>query len=100
MAQPILLPAAEADLDTIWLSIATENPAAADRFLDRILERCQALAEFPGMGSQRADLAPALRMSPLGEYLIFYRPIDDGIEVVRGLHGRRRITHRFFPSAS
>ena len=32
MAQPILLPAAEADLDTIWLSIATENPAAADRF--------------------------------------------------------------------
>jgi toxin ParE1/3/4 len=48
------------------------------------------------MGVRRSHLAPNLRMFPVYEYLIFYRPIDDGVEIARVLHGRRNITQGFF----
>lgn len=47
-------PLAEADLDDIWWHIAQDNPEAADRLLDRIEEKCRALAQFPEMGISRA----------------------------------------------
>jgi plasmid stabilization system protein ParE len=28
--------------------------------------------------------------------LMFFRPIEDGIQVIRVLHGKRNITRRFF----
>ena len=43
------------------------------------------------IGRMRDDLQPDLRSFAAGSYLIFYRPIDDGIEVVRVLHGARDI---------
>ena len=36
------------------------------------------------------------RSFPLGNHLIFYRPIDDGIELVRVLHGARDISPEYF----
>ncbi len=92
MAQLIILPAAEADLEDIWLYIAADNPPAADRFLERILERCHLLATFPYMGQARPDLLPALRSFPIEDYVIFYRPVPDGVEIIRVLHGKRKIT--------
>ncbi|MFN6563165.1 MAG: type II toxin-antitoxin system RelE/ParE family toxin [Nostoc sp. ChiSLP01] len=47
------------------------------------------LAKFPQIGKQRSELAPLLRSFPVKNYLIFYRPIDEGIEIVR-------ILYRFF----
>ncbi len=44
---------------------------------------------MPYMGRQREELAARLRSFPVGSYVIFYRPIDDGIEVARILHGAR-----------
>ena len=41
------------------------------------------------MGSERPELAPALRCFVIGSYLIFYRPQPDGIQVIRVLHGSR-----------
>jgi len=63
----------------------------ADRFIDKIEERCQALAQFPHMGVSREELGHDLRSLAVGNYLIFYLPIDDGIEVVRVLSGMRDI---------
>jgi toxin ParE1/3/4 len=91
MPQVVKLPLAETDLDDIWWYIAQDNPDAADRFLDKIEERCQALAQFPNMGLSRDDLLPSLRSLPIGRYLIFYMPIDDGIQVVRVLPAMRDI---------
>jgi hypothetical protein len=54
-------------------------------------ERCTTLAQFPYIGTSRDELIPALRSLPVGNYLIFYRPIPDGIEVVRVLPGMRDI---------
>lgn len=36
-----------------------------------------------------------LRSHPHGNYVIFYRPIGDGIEIVRVLHGARDIDAAF-----
>ena len=85
MPQVVKLPLAETDLDDLWWYIAQDNPDAADRFLDKIEERCQAMAQFPLMGLSRDELLPSLRSLPVGKYLIFYLPIEDGILVVRVL---------------
>jgi toxin ParE1/3/4 len=81
-------PLAETDLEDIWWYIAQDNPEAADRFLDKIEEGCRKLAQFPQMGLSRDELYPGLRSFPLGNYLIFYLPMADGIEIVRVLSGR------------
>jgi toxin ParE1/3/4 len=96
MPQIFTRPRAEADLVDIWRYIAQDSPANADRLLDRIRDALSRLAAMPFMGQARVDLAPGLRMFPVGSYLIFFQPIQDGIEVIRVLHGKRHITGRFF----
>lgn len=47
------------------------------------------LAEMPGMGRRRDDLAPNIRAFPLEHYLIIYRDVSGGIEVARVLSARQ-----------
>jgi toxin ParE1/3/4 len=86
---------ARQDLDEIWLYIAEDDPAAADHFLDTLYEKFVLLAEQPLLGRLRPELAPNLRSLSVGNYVIFYRPIDNGIEVARVLHGARAIDPLF-----
>ncbi len=88
-------PEAEADLDEIWLFIARDDPAQADRFLDRIEEQCQIIARNSGIGTLCEELAPSLRRFTLGAYLIFYLEIKGGIQLVRILQGSRNIATLF-----
>jgi toxin ParE1/3/4 len=81
--------AARTDLEGIWLFIAEDDPDAADRFIRNIISRLPVLASMPYMGRQREELSARLRSFPIASYVIFYRPMDDGIEVVRILHGAR-----------
>jgi toxin ParE1/3/4 len=90
MPQCIILPSAERDLDDIWDFIARDSPLNADRFVDRIYELCrETLAYQPLMGRPRDELSPGIRSFAWRRYLIFYRPIDDGVEVVHVYHGNR-----------
>ena len=41
------------------------------------------------MGVPRPELADDLRAMVSGPYLIFYRPLETCIQIVRILHGRR-----------
>ena len=91
MPKVLLRPVAETDLDDIWWYIAQDNPDAADNFLDKIEERLSALAQFPDMGIKRDELMPSLRSLAIGNYLIFYLTLHNGIEVVRILPGMREI---------
>lgn len=84
-------PQARRDAISIWQWVADDNPKAADRLLSRFNEVAALLAGKPGMGRARADLAPGLRGFPVGDYVIFYRPIPNGIDIVRIMHGRRDI---------
>jgi toxin ParE1/3/4 len=86
---------AAADLDDIWFYIARDCVSAADRLIDRITEQCQRLADHPRLGVARPDIAPEARMLTIGDYLILYRVINAGAEVVRIVHGARRLEGLF-----
>lgn len=88
-------PLAELDLDEIWLYIAVDNQDIADRFLDEIDEKCRTLAELPKMGNPCPELAPDLRMFPIDNHIIFYELIENGVEIVRVIHGARDIKELF-----
>jgi toxin ParE1/3/4 len=92
-----LTPEAEKDLDEITNFIAAGARAAANRLIDGIEAKCQALAEMPGTGRGREELAPNLRSSHVHKYIIFYRLDDEGIEVIRVIHGHRDIPKQFQP---
>lgn len=77
------------DLISIREFIAAHDLRAADRLLNRIDATRRLPAQQPELGTLREDLALKLRFFPVGNYLIFYRPIPEGIEVIRVLHGGR-----------
>src|SRR6185437_6843672 len=89
--EPRKSPQTEIDLTSIWDFIARDNVRAADSLLVRIEAAFNMLAANPLAGRARDDLAPAIRSFPVGNYIIFYLPRSDGIEVVRVLHGRQDI---------
>jgi toxin ParE1/3/4 len=89
--RPRKSPQAEIDLTSIWDYIAADNVKAADALLVRIEEHFDMLAQTPLAGRARNELAPNLRSFPVGNYVIFYVPVSDGIEVVRVMHGRQDI---------
>ena len=91
MPRIIRTPRARLDLIDIWIWIAADNPAAADRLVDLIDEKLRLLADNPRLGPARPDIAPDLRLFPLRRYLILYREQPEGIEVVRIIHGMRRL---------
>jgi toxin ParE1/3/4 len=84
-------PRAGTDLDEIWLNLALGDPAAADRLIDRIVARCRILAEHPHLGPARPEIAPAARLLVIDDYLVFYRAKGRDVEIVRVVHGARRL---------
>ena len=83
--------AAQSDLDDCWLYIARDNPDAADRFLDQLIDKLAMLAEHPAAGRNCRALRPGLYRFPVGSYVLFYQIRAKHIEVVRVLHGARDI---------
>ncbi len=86
---------ARLDIKEINQFIARENPQAATRFVDAVEQKCKVLADFPNMGRSFDYLAPSLRGFTIGNYIIFYRPIDNGIEIERVLNGYRDLDALF-----
>jgi toxin ParE1/3/4 len=82
---------AESDLLEIGRYIARDNIDAALRMLDRIDQKCKILAGNPLLGEGCPELGEDIRHFTVRPYVIIYRPLDDGIELVRVLHGARDI---------
>ena len=86
---------AREDMVEIWAYIATDSVRAADRTNAAFYERFEALAEQPLMGRSRSELLSDLRSFPAGNYAIFYRPTENGVEILRVIHQARDITTMF-----
>lgn len=84
-----ILPAAETDLEDIWIHIAADEPQAADAFIDQFAERFEALRRSPHLGPDCSELAPDLRRFPTRGYVVFYSVRDDALVIERVLHGAR-----------
>jgi toxin ParE1/3/4 len=91
-------PEAEADLDGIWVYIATESGSLdiADRFVDSLTDRFFLLSTNPYIGRRRdEDLRPGLRSFPVGEYVIIYRIDDEEVVILHVVRGSRNIEALF-----
>jgi len=86
---------AETDLADIWFYIALDNPDAADGLIDKIEQQSGLLARNPKLGRVRPELMEDLRSFPIGNYVVFYRPEPEGIEIVRVVHGARDVPGQF-----
>ncbi|HEX7897331.1 MAG TPA: type II toxin-antitoxin system RelE/ParE family toxin [Planctomycetota bacterium] len=95
MKRVLLSARAQSDLEEIWLHVAQDSPAAADRLLDRIRQVCGKLAQAPRLGRRRPELARGLRSFPVATYLVFYRSGRKGIGVARVLSGYRDLEALF-----
>ena len=90
-----LFPQAEADIDNHFAYIAIDNVEAALNFESAVFESLNQLCMTPLVGAERIFAHPrlsGLRMwivKGFENYLIFYRPLEAHIEVIRVLHSAR-----------
>ncbi|MEA5539477.1 type II toxin-antitoxin system RelE/ParE family toxin [Limnoraphis robusta Tam1] len=89
MSLYILSAPARKDLQEITKYLLKFSVNAANHFIDNFEEKCRLLVDFPEMGRCREELAPSLRSLPVDKYVIFYRPIKNGIQIERVLSGYR-----------
>lgn len=95
MVRVIRRPLAELDILEIWDFIAEDSITEADLWIDRLDEKLLLWATQPMMGRSRDELASGLRSFALGRYVVFFLPIQDGLDVVRVLHASRDISEHF-----
>lgn len=94
----LVRPAAERDLDEQAEYLAIHRTVEVGvRFYRAAEKTFQLLASQPEMGKRaeyRSPLLSGMRMFPMKEFpkhLVFYCPVEDGIEIIRVLHGARDI---------
>ena len=90
---------AEQDIMAYGDYLAERNPAVALRFADAVDATIEMLCRNPNLGERlHADLLGEIRYRTVIDfrnYLIFYRRVDDVLEIVRVLHGARDYTQFF-----
>lgn len=79
-----------ADLRHIASFIAQDNPAAASDWLDEMERLFSILATQPRIGKRmRTKRLGTIRQFSRGSYVVYFRPLSDGLEILRVLHGAR-----------
>ena len=90
---------ANRDLENIWVYVAIEkqSPQNADQLLDEIDQSVKMLSDNPEVGTDVSDLMDNCRRYVFKKrFLIYFRPVSGGIEVLRVLHGARYIDSSLF----
>lgn len=93
---------AREDLLDIYVLIGLEDPAAAERYFDRIDAKIEILQSQPRIGVRRPDIRAGMRILVEAPYVILYRiepDTDDGpvtaVAIIRIIDGRRDLAHLF-----
>ena len=89
----IILPEAQQDVDEIGYYLGERNFSAARRFALSVNATIEMLLRNPNLGERlHTDSLGQIRYRTVVDfknYLIFYRRVDDVLEIVRVLHGAR-----------
>lgn len=94
--QVILAPRAIRDLETIVRYIATDNPAAALRFGQALIEKARSVGTFPEAGRVVPEIGdPNIREVIYGSYRVVYRVNNPKriVEVARFWHAAQGEPH-------
>ena len=95
MPKVIRSPQSRRDTLQIWRRIAQDNITAADDLTDSFTAALDLLARFPEIGRARDELRAELKSFPVRKYLLLYKHVPDGIELVRVVHGARDLRRIF-----
>jgi len=89
---------AQADFVAIALYVVAESGsrAVADAFIDQLNDRCLHLASLPGtLGTARPELRPDVRSMAHKDYVIFFRYVEEEVEIVNVVRGQRDLKRLF-----
>lgn len=78
-----------ADLEVICESMSEINRDFAIHFFENVREKCRKVAQFPNMGKNYGELKANLRGFVVNNYIVFYFPRSNGIDIVRIVNGYR-----------
>jgi toxin ParE1/3/4 len=95
MSRYVINVLASRDLTEISDYFAETNMEAGERFFREFNSKCQQLISFPSSGKSYGSIRSDLRGLSLEGYIIFYRILDDGIEILRVVSGRRNLPSLF-----
>lgn len=89
MAEYRLTPAAEQDLEAIWIHTARHwSVAQAGRYIDIMTAAFASLARAPRTAPACDHIRPGYRRRSVEQHMIYFRITPYGIAIVRILHQR------------
>lgn len=98
MARLDYLDTAKRDLANILEYIARESGSIviAQKFVAELRQKCRHLADLPGtMGRPRPELGLGFRSSAFRGYVIYFRYINDTMEIIDIFEGHRDVDTHF-----
>lgn len=91
------------DLKDIWEYVAQHSENTAGKLIKELKNKFSLLRDSPLIGREQNKYLVGLRSFVMGDYFIFYLPLDNGIDILRILHSSRdieKIFEGFFDSIS
>jgi toxin ParE1/3/4 len=83
------------DLEDIWLyTLHTWSLRQADRYHSMILKEIEFLVAHPKSGKDQHNIRAGYRSSKIKSHIIFFRILENELEVIRILHERMDIPNR------
>jgi toxin ParE1/3/4 len=95
MSRCSIAPSAIQDLDSISSYFFSRNIEAGEQLLQEFTRKCKNLAAFPAMGKSYSLVRVDLRGIQLKGYIILYRLVGDGVEIVRVVNARQDLESLF-----
>ena len=87
-----IAPEAISDLEQIIDYLAMDNVNKGNKgenFLNEFNKKCRYLTQFPMMGRSYRKIRSYLRGLPMKNHIIFYRVLNDGLEIMRVVPANR-----------
>jgi toxin ParE1/3/4 len=85
----VLSPRAQVDLEKIWDHTAQRwDIGQAELYVRRLWQDIEAISAQPTIGRACPEVRAGYYKYRSGSHFVFYRPVDDGIDIVRILHAR------------
>lgn len=89
---------AKQDLLDIWLWIARDSATLADAVLERIEQRASKLSQHREIGMARPEIGEGARGLVIERWLVLYRLVDGGVQIVRIVDGARDLVRLGWPA--
>ncbi len=91
MPEYTISPVAIHDLEEIIDYFKERNVDAGDRLIDEFNKKCRYLTQFPLIGRSYEQIRSYLCGIPMQNYIIFYRVINNDVEIMRVIKGDRNL---------